>query len=320
VVLPAELKTSIKRIGRAIDRRLFGGGEGAARAGGPNPAAPKKTWVEPGHFYSPIPSFDELRPRLDRIFGSSPPALRDVDVNSTGQLEVLEALVPLHDRSLYLDPNAFASDRLRYRPDNSMFGRGSAIGLELMLRHLNPKRVVEVGSGYSSAVMLDTADDLGRPSFELTFIEPYPDRLYGLLKPGDRQRVDIRVSKLEDVPESVFEALQPGDVLFVDSSHVMKTGSDVHRLLFDLLPALANGVVIHFHDVLYPFEYPKRWVEEGRAWNEAYALRAFLAYNRSFEIYFWASYLYQHEAEAFRRLPGAFADGSSLWIRKGSWA
>ena len=98
-------------------------------------------------------------------------------------------------------------------------------------------------------------------------------RCFGRRTPGERRSSRHRV---QDVPIDEFRALGSGDVLFIDSSHVLKTGSDVHRELFEILPALASGVLIHFHDIDYPFEYPDLFLFERRySWNEAYAVRAF---------------------------------------------
>lgn len=275
----------------------------------------KRTWVAPGHFYSPIPDFAELEPRAAVLFGPSPPSLPDVDVNERRQLEVVEALVPLQEDSIYREADAFEGHRYRYHPRNGMFHLTSAACLHLMLRHLRSRRVIEVGSGFTSAIMLDTADAFAR-DLDLTFIEPFPDRLLGLLRPGDRERANILVSRFQEVDVSVFSRLEAGDLLFVDSSHVMKTDSDVNRLFFEIIPRLVPGVMVHFHDVYYPFEYPRAWVEEGRAWNECYAVRAFLAYNRSFEIYFWASYLFQHHHDALARVQSIYGNGSSIWLRR----
>jgi hypothetical protein len=120
------------------------------------------------------------------------------------------------------------------------------------------------------------------------------------------------------VDPSVFAALGPGDILFIDSTHVCKPGSDVEFLFSRVLPALAAGVYVHVHDIFYPFEYPKEWVEEGRAWNEAYLLAAFLQYNRAFRVEFWGQYLQHFHRERFAAdLPLYLRDpGGSIWLRK----
>ena len=114
---------------------------------------------------------------------------------------------------------------------------------------------------------------------QCTFIEPHPKLLKSLLKQGDLERIEIVPRPLQDVDLELFESLRANDILFIDSTHVAKIGSDVNRIFFEILPALATGVYVHFHDIFYPFEYPREWIYEGRAWNEAYMLRAFLMYN-----------------------------------------
>ena len=184
-----------------------------------------------------------------------------------------------------------STDDLRYYFSQSWFCYADAIFLYCFLRHTNPKTVIEVGSGFSSAVILDTVEKF-LPQYPLiTFIEPYPDRLKSLLKPQDFERCQILENRVQDVPLNIFTSLSAGDLLFIDSSHVVKCGSDLQFLLFKVLPQLPVGVFVHFHDVFYPFEYPEAWLLDGRYWNEAYFLRAFLAYNNEWEIYFFNTYV-----------------------------
>ena len=110
---------------------------------------------------------------------------------------------------------------------------------------------------------------------------------------------------MQDVPLEVFHTLSANDILFVDGSHVARIGSDVVHILFHILPRLRPGVIVHFHDILWPFEYPKRWVVgAGYAWNEAYCLRAFLQYNRAFEIMYYNSFLVEnYPAQLLEKMP-----------------
>lgn len=124
---------------------------------------------------------------------------------------------------------------------------------------------------------------------------------------------------MEHLPLDFFSNLAANDILFIDSSHVGKIGSDVLYELFEILPRLQEGVIIHFHDVFYPFEYPREWVESFHwAWNETYFLHAFLQYNQTFKILFFNDYL----AKLFPNLlekatPLALKNtGGSLWMRK----
>lgn len=112
--------------------------------------------------------------------------------------------------------------------------------------------------------------------------------------------------------------MQPGDILFIDSTHVVKAGSDVNHLFFEMLPALADGVWIHVHDIFFPFEYPIEWVREGRAWQENYLLRAFLMYNRRFEIRWYQQYMWTRHRDELLRLVPQMANnaGGNIWLQK----
>jgi hypothetical protein len=278
-------------------------------------AGPKPRFVPPGHFYSPIPNLDEIRLAEARIFGTKMPELGGIELNRQEQARLLGTFATFYAQMPFFDAK---TPGLRYYFDNPAFSYADAIILYSMIRHAQPKRVVEAGSGYSSCVILDVNELFFANNIACTFIEPYPDLLLGLLEPGDRQRITLYSSKLQDVDLSVFRALAANDILFIDSTHVSKAGSDVNYVMFEILPILKEGVYIHFHDVFYPFEYPKEWIYEGRAWNEAYLLRAFLQYNRAFEIVFYNTFLEHFEGERFaQHLPLCLRNpGGSLWLRK----
>jgi predicted O-methyltransferase YrrM len=199
---------------------------------------------------------------------------------------------------------------------NNIFPYGDAIGLRAMIADLRPKSVIEVGSGYSSACMLDSADEFGLDT-QFTFIDPYPERLKQLLRKEDLDRATIIESPVQETALSLYASLNAGDILFIDSTHVLKTGSDVHFELFHILPILRSGVVVHFHDIQYPFEYPDQWIfEDNYSWNEIYALRAFLMYNTDFRIRFWGSFLAHERKDLIRDVQPLFLKnpGGSIWI------
>ncbi len=187
-----------------------------------------------------------------------------------------------------------------------------------MLRHLKPARIIEVGSGFSSALMLDTRDQHTDWESQFTFIEPFPDRLNNLLRETDRTSVQLIESPVQQVDPKLFQTLKAGDLLFIDSSHVSKIGSDVNLLFFEILPKLAAGVYIHIHDIFWPFGYPVEWIREGRAWNEAYLLRAFLVCNASFEICLWNSLVANKYNSWMRQNCPFFLEnsGGSFYMRK----
>ena len=254
-------------------------------------------FAPPGHYYSPIPKLSAIRADADRIFGR-PEALPGIDVRREEQLVLLERLAVLLEDWEF--PEAPDGEHRYFTGEaNYGYGVGDAATLHAMLRDLRPARVIEVGSGFSSCMILDTDERFLSSGTQLTFIEPFSSHLRSLVRPGDLERDNVRLieDRLQDVDLAVFKGLERGDVLFVDSTHVAKVGSDVMHLFNDVLPVLAPGVVIHLHDVFWPFEYPHEWVEGGRAWNESYLLRAFLAYNAEFEILLFNDYLPRNGAQ-----------------------
>ncbi len=256
-------------------------------------------FVAPGHFYSPVVDIEQIRQREDRIFKSGLVSLRGIDLQQERQDELLNAFISYYeDLPFPEEPNG----SFRYHLNNAFYAYSDGICLYSMLRHLKPKQFIEVGSGYSSAAALDTNDLFFGGEIEFTFIDPHPERLESLLKAKDKNSQKRRVIKglVQDVPVSTFQSLEAGDILFIDSTHVSKTGSDVNHLLFDVLPSLRAGVHVHFHDVFYPFEYPSAWIYDGRSWNEAYLLMAFLQYNSTFRISYFNSYMERLRHEKIR--------------------
>lgn len=286
-------------------------------SGAPAPAT-DALWVPPGHFYSPIPDLTEVRADAGRVFAAGLRDLPGIDLAVPAQLALLRELARCYGTE---DFAAAPEGQRRYGTANDFFCYGDAFVWHALLRHLQPARVVEVGSGWSSAVLLDTNDRHCGGRIECTFIEPFPERLQQRLLPGDTARVRLLAQRVQDVPLTVFTALAAGDVLFVDSSHVCKTGSDVHHILFEILPRLARGVWVHCHDIFANFEYPQRWVDEGRAWNENYFLRAFLLDNHAWRIELHPATLAASRDPDVRAqlaaMPKLAANiGGSLWLRR----
>src|SRR4051794_31340498 len=201
--------------------------------------------MSPGHFYSPIPSLDEVRAREAELFGPPPPSLPGIDLREHEQIALIKQLARFYDE---LPFRRTQSPETRYWFENWAYSYADAIFLYSMLRHLKPRHVIEVGSGFSSAAMLDTADRW-LPETSFTFIDPDTSTLDALLRPPDRKRVTVMRARLQDIPLETFDTLAANDVLFIDSTHVSKTGSDVNRIVFEIPPRLAAGVYIHFHDV-----------------------------------------------------------------------
>jgi hypothetical protein len=167
--------------------------------------------------------------------------------------------------------------------------------------------------------MLDTNERFFENRISCTFIEPNPASFLSLIKPADLDRIQLVSTPLQEVDPGTFRSLSANDILFIDSSHVSKAGSDVNYLLFEVLPELQSGVYVHFHDIFYPFEYPQHWIcDLGISWNEAYLLRAFLQYNQSFRIALFINYLSRFHSDQLQAVmpQSAGGAGGSLWIRK----
>jgi hypothetical protein len=272
-------------------------------------------FVPPGHFYSPVPSLAEVEQDEARIFGEVPRGLPGIEMHEPAQLELLEELSRFYPEIPF---KAQKTDGLRYYFENPAYSYSDAIFLHCMIRHLRPRRIVEVGSGFSSCATLDTNDRFFSGSIALSFIDPYPELLLELLGEEDRKRVRIVPQRLQDVALAEFSALEANDILFIDSTHVSKVGSDVNRIFASILPALAPGVHVHIHDVFWPFEYPKEWIYAGRAWNELYVLRAFLQYNRAFRVLLMNNFIERfHQPWLAERMPLVLKNpGGSLWLRR----
>lgn len=225
------------------------------------------------------PPAEELIVRAEQVWGPSPASLPGLNLRADRQLELVGRMRP------------FARDL----PDLDE-ERGSACSLYLMMRTVEPKRVLEIGPGFGAAAATQIAETTSPDPVEVTTLS----------------RSELLT--LEDTER--FRSLKANDILFVDSSHACRGGSDVNAVLFEVLPSVSPGVWIHFSEVQYPFDYPPRWQQEGRRMGEAYLLHAFLQYNEVFQIRFWASYLYQHYRDVLRGLPASLAEDRALWIRK----
>jgi len=272
----------------------------------------RKSLYKSGHYYSPIPDLNEIRVKESQIFKQKND-LEDISLYTANQQALLEVLKSFH--SDFSFPEEIKTG-FRYYSNNSFFIRSDAFFLYALIRHYKPMQIIEVGSGFSSALMLDVNLQFFNDNIKLSFIEPFPERLYSLIE-KESQNKNIVVSKVQDVPMELFDTLQKNDILFIDSSHVSKIGSDVNHIFFNILPRLKSGVIIHFHDITWPFEYPKEWIYEGRFWNEAYLLHAFLMNNNNYEILLFNNYLaHKHNAWLQENLPLACGGGGSFYMVK----
>ncbi len=271
--------------------------------------------VPPGHYYSPIVSLDQVKLKEDVIWKPDQTStVNNIELNPEKQKVLLGNL------ECFYSALPFTSEAIkenRYFLKNTFYSYTDGIVLYAMIRHFKPKMIIEIGSGFSSALMMDVNDIFFNSEIALKFIEPYPTRLKSLMGFRENKNAVLIEENAQDIDLNIFKKLQKNDILFIDSSHIVKTGSDVNYILFEILPKLNEGVLIHFHDIFYPFEYPKKWVVNGRNWNESYFLKAFLMYNNNFEIILFSDYMHKFHKESFKKMPLTYENtGGNLWLVK----
>lgn len=270
-------------------------------------------FVPADHYYSPIPTKEALDSAIKKMNNDVDKQTKAIDFNLSKQLEYLKEFNSLND--LFVFPEE-CSDKFYYYSKNGFYSKPCALSLMNIIMKNKPKRIIEVGSGYSTAFMADLNNLYFNGEIKISSIEPYPHRLKHLFK-GDYEKLDLQILNLQDVPLEFFEQLEENDLLFIDSSHISKADSDVNYIMFEILPRLKKNVIIHFHDIFFPFEYSKKWYDEGRYWNELYIMRAFLSYNKAFSIEFFSSYMSQYvQQKNIKTGLQTNNFGASLYIRK----
>jgi hypothetical protein len=272
----------------------------------------------PGHYYSPLidPAELTLEPRHSQIWPAIPRAMPGVDWREDEQVALCRDVFARQER-LALPEEASESPN-DYYALNGQYPALDAWLLEAMLRWLRPQRMIEIGSGFSSLITARINREYFDSAMQFRCVEPYPRQFLIDGVPGVS---DLIVEKIQDVPLEEFATLTDGDVLFVDTSHTVKTGGDVTWIFHEIIPRLAPGVFVHVHDAFLPGDYPEPWVLEGWGWNEAYLLRSFLSFNSEFEIVMGVRYMVNSHpdvlTEAFPGWP-ATSDpgGAALWMRR----
>lgn len=200
----------------------------------------------------------------------------------------------------------------RYSIENAWFNKEDALVLMTMMLEFKPKKIIEIGSGFSTCVMLDVNEYCLNNETEITSIEPYPERLLSKIRINEKN-YQLNVNSVQQCDISIFEKLEKNDILFIDSSHVAKSGGDILYEYFKIIPMLQSGVIIHIHDIFFPFTYPKKWLYEGRCYNEAYILHGFLMNNNEYEIIYFNNFMHSNLVESIGE---SFESGGSIWIRK----
>lgn len=200
-----------------------------------------------------------------------------------------------------------------YYLENNWFRAVDAEILYSFVRRYQPRQIVEIGSGFSTRLILRAVSD-SKLETKILSIDPAPRVPLGA---GVTKHIQ---SCVEDVNfETIVDALKGGDLLFIDSSHIVKTGGDIPYLFLEVLPRLKRGVYIHIHDIFFPFDYSEEWINQG-AWSEQYLVHAFLAYNSAFQILWPARYMWEYHKprviEVIPSKPELTRPPSSLWLKK----
>jgi hypothetical protein len=271
-----------------------------------------------GHFYSPVPDTRELarEPARSRVWPPAPSETPGIDWREDEQVALVRDVFAEQDELVF--PAGPTADRSEYHAGNEMFSPLDAWALGAMLRWLRPARMIEVGSGWSSLVAARVNREFLGGAMDLTCVEPYPPDFLAGGVDGITRLLDAPV---QDVAPGRFAELEAGDVLFIDSSHVAKTGSDCNHLYHEVLPRLRTGVVVHVHDIFLPWDYPQEWVLSGRGWNEQYVLQAFLEFNGAFEVLLANAWMTRAHPQVLAQAVPGFPEstpggGGSFWMRR----
>jgi hypothetical protein len=271
---------------------------------------------EPGEYYSPMYDTRELAERRHQLWPTVPRETVGIDWRAADQLALCRDVFSQQEDLEF--PENDTDGLLEYFVNNGQYPPLDAWVLEAVMRHFKPRHMIEVGCGFSTRVSARVNRDHFDSKMNLTCIEPYPRPF---LLDGIPGVAAVRVEKIQDTPLTLFETLGKDDILFIDTSHTVKTGGDVTWIFHEIFPRLAPGVIVHIHDFFLPGEYPERWVMEGWGWNETYLARSFLSFNDTFEIVWGTVYmLIHHLDEVLTAFPGfrnyIAMGGASLWIRR----
>lgn len=264
--------------------------------------------IIPNHFYWPIRDSRKLE---KHDFNMTFP-LDGIDIDLSAMKELL------------FDFEKYKEEYALIHHESGYSSNGDGAILYSMLREVRPKKIIEVGSGFSTVIMdeaLRKNNEVSGFEAQIISVEPYPKPVLRKIV-ATSPNVSLVEQCVEQLDVSFFQQLESMDVLFIDTSHVVDIANDVHYLYLQVIPQLPIGVLVHIHDIRFPFEYPRNWVLKARKyWTEQYLLHMFMAFNDSYEIVFSSNYLYQIDRVAMADvLHGLHAEGEgwpgSFWIRR----
>jgi predicted O-methyltransferase YrrM len=273
----------------------------------------RRGWhLQPNHYYWPLNDVHFLRDHPELWHDRGLPAGIDWDLD--GQVAFARELARSYEELADVAARPAAVDMSSAITFvNGSFSGADACAYYGLVRTLQPRRVVEVGGGWSTIFLAHALARNERPA-AVTLIEPEPDPRLLARIPKDW---DVRRSLLQFADLAAFERLEAGDICFYDGSHVARTGSDVNWFFFEVLPRLAPGVMVHVHDIYWPDDYHDQWIYgDGLSWNEQYVLQAFLMHNQAYRVRLANHLLARLRAEDVRDIYPAWPDGGSVWLEK----
>jgi len=267
------------------------------------------------HYYQPIPDTREL----DLSIWNERRDLSGLNMHDENQRQLLEDFVSRFKQEYDSLECETSSLKTKFYLGNEAFESVDAEVLFCMIRQFKPRLIYEIGSGFSTLL---AADALSRNRAEgfpgtLVAIEPYPP---DFLERSPTKDVELRRIFVQELALAEFEALVENDILFIDSSHICRIGSDVQFEFLHVLPRLARGVLVHVHDIFIPREYPKEWVLDRHFfWNEQYLLEAFLCFNTAFEVLWAGQWMHIKHPHLLAKAFTSYRPGvspASLWMRR----
>ena len=265
----------------------------------------------PANFYSTVPLLRDLDSTFEGVEGSRHPLYHRIFDHAVvaRYLQAMDGFADEFDPPVAGDEAACTE----YFWGNSQFSHGDAMAYYCLVRLLRPRRIVEIGSGFSTLVA-DAA--MRRNGFgEIVCIEPYPRPFLPQIK-SVREVVAKPIQVI--TPEAFAELLAPADILFIDSTHTVKIGSDCLYIYLVLMPSITQALTVHSHDIFLPFGMPIAWSRDLQLhWTEQYLLYAYLLGNSGARVVFGSAYAFEFLRDRSERLMrGRYsAGGGSLWYQ-----
>ena len=279
-------------------------------------------WQDAGFHLLPCPGASPI-PHVNRmsdetVFGKLP--CDGIDWNLEQQVGLIGTITSRFGAELAAFSDA--KNDLQFRFNNGQFEAVDAEILYGLIRNSRPKTILEYGFGANSLATADAVTRNRQEGDTITYTTINPAAFGDMTRfSGIRGLPTADRRPIQDIPPEEFDVLQASDMLLIDSSHIFSPGSDVEHILLRILPRLAEGVIVHFHDIFLPRAYPASWVRaEHIFWNEQNVLLAFLSFNHAFRVIFSAAYLHHGHKQLLSRISGRYdaaaSDPGSLWLQR----